>query len=141
EGVTKKFLTDEVETHALAGIHLDINSGEWVSISRIPRVRKSTPTPRNLCRDECRRARGSPLRRSETSWLHLLAGSEAAWISIRTKGDFVRRKLPVARTYRVENDPSICIMKHGDKISNHSARGSSRRSESSRRATQRPAGA
>jgi len=33
EGVTKKFLTDEVETHALAGIHLDINSGEWVSIS------------------------------------------------------------------------------------------------------------
>src|SRR5260370_37661859 len=33
EGVTKKFLTDEVETHALDGIHLDIHSGEWVSIS------------------------------------------------------------------------------------------------------------
>mgnify|MGYP001798436040 CR=1 FL=1 len=30
EGVTKKFLTDEVETHALSGIHLDIRMGEYV---------------------------------------------------------------------------------------------------------------
>jgi putative ABC transport system ATP-binding protein len=33
EGVTKVFLTDEVETHALSGIHLEINNGEYVSIA------------------------------------------------------------------------------------------------------------
>src|SRR5256884_1909704 len=32
-GVTKLFLTDEVETHALSGIHLDIREGEYISIS------------------------------------------------------------------------------------------------------------
>jgi putative ABC transport system ATP-binding protein len=32
-GVTKVFLTDEVETHALSGIHLDIREGEYVSIA------------------------------------------------------------------------------------------------------------
>ena len=30
EGVTKIFFTDEVETHALAGIHLELNRGEYV---------------------------------------------------------------------------------------------------------------
>ena len=29
EGVTKVFVTDEVETHALSGIHIDINRGEY----------------------------------------------------------------------------------------------------------------
>ncbi|MGH9361049.1 MAG: ABC transporter ATP-binding protein, partial [Thermoanaerobaculia bacterium] len=33
EGVTKVFLTDEVETHALANIHLEIKTGEYVSIA------------------------------------------------------------------------------------------------------------
>jgi putative ABC transport system ATP-binding protein len=33
EGVTKVFFTDEVETHALAGIHLEIRNGEYVSIA------------------------------------------------------------------------------------------------------------
>ena len=33
DGVTKVFVTDEVETHALAGIHLDIHRGEYVSIA------------------------------------------------------------------------------------------------------------
>jgi putative ABC transport system ATP-binding protein len=33
DGVTKVFLTDEVETHALAGIHLEIRNGEYVSIA------------------------------------------------------------------------------------------------------------
>jgi putative ABC transport system ATP-binding protein len=33
DGVTKVFLTDEVETHALAGIHLEIKHGEYVSIA------------------------------------------------------------------------------------------------------------
>ena len=32
-GVTKVFLTDEVETHALSGIHLDLREGEYVSIA------------------------------------------------------------------------------------------------------------
>src|SRR6187200_2357011 len=31
--VTKVFLTDEVETHALSGIHLDVRPGEYVSIA------------------------------------------------------------------------------------------------------------
>ena len=30
DGVTKVFYTDEVETHALAGIHLEIRNGESV---------------------------------------------------------------------------------------------------------------
>ena len=30
DGVTKVFLTDEVETHALSGIHLQIGKGEYV---------------------------------------------------------------------------------------------------------------
>ena len=33
DGVTKVFYTDEVETHALAGIHLDIRRGEYISIA------------------------------------------------------------------------------------------------------------
>ena len=33
DGVTKVFYTDEVETHALAGIHLEIRRGEYVSIA------------------------------------------------------------------------------------------------------------
>src|ERR1041385_8018445 len=35
-GVTKVFLTDAVETHALSGIHLHMRVGEYVSISRPP---------------------------------------------------------------------------------------------------------
>jgi putative ABC transport system ATP-binding protein len=42
EGVTKVFLTDEVETHALSGIHLDIKNGEYVSISGPSGCGKST---------------------------------------------------------------------------------------------------
>jgi len=33
EAVTKIFYTDEVETHALSGIHLDIQDGEYVAIA------------------------------------------------------------------------------------------------------------
>jgi putative ABC transport system ATP-binding protein len=33
DGVTKVFLTDEVETHALAGIHFEVRNGEYVSIA------------------------------------------------------------------------------------------------------------
>ena len=42
EGVTKVFYTDEVETHALSGIHLDINQGEYVSIAGPSGCGKST---------------------------------------------------------------------------------------------------
>jgi putative ABC transport system ATP-binding protein len=41
-GVTKVFLTDEIETHALAGIHCDIERGEFVSISGPSGCGKST---------------------------------------------------------------------------------------------------
>ena len=33
EGVTKVFLTDEVETHALSDVHFEIRKGEYVAIS------------------------------------------------------------------------------------------------------------
>ena len=42
EGVTKVFYTDEVETHALSGIHLDIHKGEYVSIAGPSGCGKST---------------------------------------------------------------------------------------------------
>ncbi len=42
DGVTKVFYTDEVETHALSGIHLAIESGEFVSISGPSGCGKST---------------------------------------------------------------------------------------------------
>jgi len=42
ESVTKVFVTDEVETHALAGIHIDIQKGEYVSISGPSGCGKST---------------------------------------------------------------------------------------------------
>ncbi len=41
-GITKVFLTDEIETHALAGIHCDIGKGEFVSISGPSGCGKST---------------------------------------------------------------------------------------------------
>ena len=42
EGVTKVFLTDNVETHALSGIHLEIDKGEFVSIAGPSGCGKST---------------------------------------------------------------------------------------------------
>ncbi len=42
EGVTKVFYTDEVETHALAGVHLRIFQGEYVSIAGPSGCGKST---------------------------------------------------------------------------------------------------
>jgi putative ABC transport system ATP-binding protein len=42
EGVTKVFVTDEVETHALAGIHMEIKKGEYVSIAGPSGCGKST---------------------------------------------------------------------------------------------------
>jgi putative ABC transport system ATP-binding protein len=42
EGVRKVFYTDEVETHALSGIHLEINRGDYVSIAGPSGCGKST---------------------------------------------------------------------------------------------------
>src|SRR5476649_132476 len=42
ENVTKIFYTDEVETHALSGIHLDIAKGEYVAIAGPSGCGKST---------------------------------------------------------------------------------------------------
>src|SRR5215204_1168596 len=42
DGVTKVFFTDEVETHALAGIHLEIKSGEYIAIASPSGCGKST---------------------------------------------------------------------------------------------------
>ncbi len=42
DGVTKVFYTDEVETHALSGIHLEIQRGEYVSIAGPSGCGKST---------------------------------------------------------------------------------------------------
>ncbi|HZI95245.1 MAG TPA: ABC transporter ATP-binding protein [Patescibacteria group bacterium] len=42
DGVTKVFFTDEVETHALSGIHLEIRKGEYVSIAGPSGCGKST---------------------------------------------------------------------------------------------------
>src|SRR5258708_1170358 len=41
DSVTKVFVTDEVETHALSGIHLDIHKGEYLSIGGPSRCGKA----------------------------------------------------------------------------------------------------
>ena len=42
DGVTKVFFTDEVETHALSGIHLEVKKGEYISIAGPSGCGKST---------------------------------------------------------------------------------------------------
>ena len=42
QGVTKVFFTEEVETHALSGIHLEIQRGEYIAISGPSGCGKST---------------------------------------------------------------------------------------------------
>jgi len=42
DGVSKIFQTDEVETHALSGVHLEIHNGEFVSIAGPSGCGKST---------------------------------------------------------------------------------------------------
>src|SRR4030088_3152118 len=42
DGVTKVFVTDDVETHALAGIHIDVQRGEYIAIAGPSGCGKST---------------------------------------------------------------------------------------------------
>ena len=42
EEMTKVFYTDEIETHALSGVHLTINKGEYVAMSGPSGCGKST---------------------------------------------------------------------------------------------------
>src|ERR1700690_2705786 len=42
QDLTKVFYTDEIETHALSGIHLSINKGEYVAMSGPSGCGKST---------------------------------------------------------------------------------------------------
>jgi putative ABC transport system ATP-binding protein len=42
EGLTKVFYPDEVETHALSGVHLSVNTGEYVAMSGPSGCGKST---------------------------------------------------------------------------------------------------
>ncbi len=42
EGITKVFYTDDLETHALAGVHFEIRQGEYVSIAGPSGCGKST---------------------------------------------------------------------------------------------------
>jgi putative ABC transport system ATP-binding protein len=42
EGITKVFHADEVETHALSNVHLEIENGEFVSIAGLSGCGKST---------------------------------------------------------------------------------------------------
>src|ERR671926_263136 len=42
EDLTKVFYTDEIETHALSGVHLTVNKGEYVAMSGPSGCGKST---------------------------------------------------------------------------------------------------
>jgi putative ABC transport system ATP-binding protein len=42
DDVSKMFVTDDMETHALQGVHLDIRQGEYISISGPSGCGKST---------------------------------------------------------------------------------------------------
>ena len=60
DGVKKVFETDEVETHALLDIHLEIRRGDYICISGPPARARPRSCPFSGC--STRRARG------RTSW-------------------------------------------------------------------------
>jgi hypothetical protein len=58
EGIKKVFLTDEVETVALAGVHLEVDRGEYTSmrmLARVQRVSDSLQAPSRLLKVTCDR--------------------------------------------------------------------------------------
>ncbi len=93
EDVKKVFYTDEVETHALAGTHLNIQPGEYVSITGPSGCGKSTLLSIWAC--SIRRAtastgstiapsKNSPLRNARASATAKSASSSRASISSAT---------------------------------------------------------
>jgi hypothetical protein len=44
EGITKVYYTDELETHALADVHLKLGQGEFVAVSGPSRAMEITPS-------------------------------------------------------------------------------------------------
>ena len=56
-GIKKVFYTDEVETHALEDVHLDIKKGEYIAISGPSGCDRPTVTYA-----QCGRLRGPPSR-------------------------------------------------------------------------------
>jgi len=84
EELTKVFYTDEIETHALSGVHLSVNKGEYVAMSGPSGCGKSTllsiigllDTPTAALFAEWQERRQSQLRRAVAhpqpgDWLHL----------------------------------------------------------------------
>src|SRR6187402_2086988 len=81
EGVTKVFLTDEVETHALSGIHMEIKKGEYISIAGPSGCGKSTLLSIMGLLD------------SPTDGSYLLKGTEIGEISFRQRSLLRNREI------------------------------------------------
>jgi putative ABC transport system ATP-binding protein len=81
EGLKKVFFTDEVETHALEDIHLDIKTGEYVSIAGPSGCGKSTLLSILGLLD------------SPTEGQYLLNGRQAADLSLSERAKFRNREV------------------------------------------------
>ena len=101
DGVTKVFFTDEVETHALAGIHLEIKSGEYIAIAGPSGCGKSTllsilglldsPTDGKYILNGTFRRDGSSKFGPNNRWGNFGAGG-AAWLF--SEEGFIKNTLP-----------------------------------------------
>ena len=83
DGVRKVFYTDEVETHALSGIHLDIKKGEYISMAGPSGCGKSTLLSILGLLD------------SPTDGEYILNGTSVANLSLSERARFLLRFNPV----------------------------------------------
>src|SRR5437763_1880307 len=90
--VKKVFYTDEVETHALAGIHLDIKQGEYLAIAGPSGCGKST----------------------------LL--SILGLLDTPTEGEYVLNEHPVENLSLSERGATICMVTHDPRYAQHADR-------------------
>src|SRR5258708_390987 len=97
EGVKKVFYTDEVETHALSEIHLEIKKGQYISIAGPSGCGKSTLLSILGLLD-------SPTRGEYT-----LNGSPVANLSISERT-------------RIRNREIVCMVTHGQRYANFAER-------------------